>query len=478
MRKLFDTLAEALTAHTRPGEFACASLESESSDFVRLNGARIRQAGRVDRAVARLRLVEGDRQAIHHLTLPGLQADADSMRALLADAMDALRASLRDSAPDPLLDVNRAPVTLSDSDGDSDSEEGASIRVSASALASGAVASGAVRPGAAFDRALFLDTVASAAGDADLVGFCAAGPMARGFCSSTGARLWYRRHSVSFDWSVHLPSDAGSGERKAVKSGWSGERFDPQAVRAAIAQTRRDAQVMARPVRRLAPGDYRALLSPRAVADLLSMLGWGGFSARAHHGGQSPLARLRSGEARFSALLNLAEDLGAGFAPRFQTDGYARPERVPLIEQGRFADWLVSPTTAREYGLTSNAAGAYESPDALVMSPGNLSDTQALQALGTGISLANLGYRNFSDRQACRLTGMTRFACLWVEDGEPVGPIEAMRFDDSLFEMLGDRLEALGDTVARMPATDTYDGRATGGVAAPGALVSAVRFAL
>jgi hypothetical protein len=44
--------------------------------------------------------------------------------------------------------------------------------------------------------------------------------------------------------------------------------------------------------------------------------------------------------------------------------------------------------------------------------------------------------------------------------------------------MLGDRLEALGDTVVRMPATDTYDGRATGGVAAPGALVSAVRFAL
>lgn len=476
MRALFDTLAEALTAHTRPGEFACASLEAEASDFVRLNGARIRQAGRVDRAVARVRLVEGDRQAIHHLTLPGLQADADSMRALLADAMGALRASLRDSAPDPLLDVNRAPVTLNDSD--SDSDEGASIHVRTPGLASAAVESGAVAPSAAFDRALFLDTVASAAGDADLVGFCAAGPMARGFCSSTGARLWYRRHSVSFDWSVHLPPDAGSGERKAVKSGWSGERFDPQAVHEAIAQTRRDAQVMARPVRRLAPGEYRALFSPRAVADLLSMLGWGGFSARAHHGGQSPLARLRSGEARFSALLNLAEDLGAGFAPRFQTDGYARPERVPLIEQGRFADWLVSPTTAREYGLTSNAAGTYESPDALVMSAGNLSDAQALQALGTGISLANLWYLNFSDRQACRLTGMTRFACLWVEDGEPVGPIEAMRFDDSLFEMLGDRLEALGDTVVRMPATDTYDGRATGGVAAPGALVSAVRFAL
>ena len=467
MRQLFDALADALTAQTRPGEFSCAVLEAESSDFVRLNGARIRQAGRVERAVARIRLIEGERQALHDLTLPGLAPDPAGLKSLLADALDSLRASLRDSAPDPLLDVNREPVSLLDTDEDVSALSASSKRpIAASDRAS------------RFDRMVFLETVAEAAGDADLVGFCAAGPVARGFCSSTGARLWYRRHSVAFDWSVHLPPDAASGERKAVKSGWSGPHFDAQAVHAAILQTRRDAQVMARPVRRLAPGDYRALLSPRAVADLLSMLGWGGFSARAHHAGQSPLARLRSGEARFSPLVTLTEDLGAGFAPGFQADGYVRPQRVPLVEQGRFADWLVSPATAREYGLVSNAAGSYESPDALVMAGGSLADANAMQALGTGISLANLWYLNFSDRQACRITGMTRFACLWVEDGEPVGPIEAMRFDDSLFEVLGDRLEALGDRAAPMPATDTYDGRATGGVAAPGALVSALRFAL
>ena len=334
-------------------------------------------------------------------------------------------------------------------------------------------------PDAPFDRGAFVDTVAAAAGDADLVGFCAAGPIGRGFCSSAGSRQWYQRTSVVFDWSIHLPvDDAAGGARKAVKAGWAAPRLDAGALAAAIARSRADAVVMARPVRRLAPGEQRVLLAPRAFADLLETLSWGGFSARAHRAGQSPLARLQRGEARLSPLLSMAEDLDAGFAPGFQSDGYPRPRRVPLVEQGRFAQWLASPRTAREYGLPSNAAASHESPESLRVAPGTLTDSDALARLGSGMSVANLWYLNFSDRPAGRITGMTRFACLWVEDGEPVAPIEAMRFDDSVYRMLGDTLEALGDTAQVMPATDTYSSRATGGIEAPSALLGAVRFAL
>jgi predicted Zn-dependent protease len=450
VRALFDSLADALDGVVRPGELIAATLEAEGSDFVRLNGARIRQAGRVERAVAQLRLVDGERQAFHTLTLPGLDAGADAVARAVREAVDGLRSAVADSAPDPLLDVNREPVMATDHG-----------------------------PDAPFDRDAFVDTVAAAAGDSDLVGFCAAGPIARGFCSSAGSRQWYQRASVVFEWSIHLPiDDAAGGARKAVKAGWSGPRLDPGALAAAIARSRADATVMARPVRRLEPGEQRVLLAPRAFADLLETLSWGGFSARAHRAGQSPLARLQRGEARLSALLSMAEDLDAGFAPGFQGDGYARPRRVPLIEQGRFEQWLASPRTAREYGLPSNAAASHESPESLRVAPGTLADADALARLGTGLSVANLWYLNFSDRPAGRITGMTRFACLWVEDGEPVAPVEAMRFDDSLYRMLGDTLEALGDTPHRMPATDTYSARATGGIEAPSALLGALRFAL
>jgi predicted Zn-dependent protease len=46
--------------------------------------------------------------------------------------------------------------------------------------------------------------------------------------------------------------------------------------------------------------------------------------------------------------------------------------------------------------------------------------SRGLKTLGTGVYISDLHYLNYSDRQACRMTGMTRFACLWVEDGELV----------------------------------------------------------
>lgn len=453
MRARFEELAQAIESGCAQGEFACATLEAERSEFVRINGARLRQAGRVERAVARIRLVQDDRQAIHQLTLPGLEPGVGDLTSAVHESLASLRQVLADSAPDPLLDVNREPVQSDDRD----TPDGAD----------------------AFDRAAFMKTVADAAGPADLVGFCAAGPLARGFCSSSGSRQWYQRERVSFDWSIHLPGDAaGGGDRKAVKASWSGPSFNAAAVSQAIADSRRDAQVMTRPVMRLAPGDYRALLSPRAFADLLEMLSWGGFSARAHHAGQSPLAWLRSGKSTLSPMLSMAEDLDAGLAPGFQADGYPRPRRTALIDAGRFADWMVSPRTAREYQLAGNAASDAEMPETLRVQAGSMKAPDALAALGTGLSISNFWYLNFSDRPSARVTGMTRFACLWVDNGEPVAPVEAMRFDDSLYRLLGDQLVALGDTAVLMPAGDTYDGRATGGIEVPAALLGGLRFAL
>ena len=38
---------------------------------------------------------------------------------------------------------------------------------------------------------------------------------------------------------------------------------------------------------------------------------------------------------------------------------------------------------------------------------------------------------------------MTRFATFWVEDGKIVAPVDVLRFDDTLYRMLGENLEAL-----------------------------------
>jgi predicted Zn-dependent protease len=101
-----------------------------------------------------------------------------------------------------------------------------------------------------------------------------------------------------------------------------------------------------------------------------------------------------------------------------------------------------------------------------------------LPRLDTGVYINNLWYLNYSDRSACRITGMTRFATFWVEGGMVQAPLSVMRFDESIYRMFGDYL--LGLTAERDFILDpsTYNERSTGSSHLPGALVEGLNFTL
>jgi hypothetical protein len=73
---------------------------------------------------------------------------------------------------------------------------------------------------------------------------------------------------------------------------------------------------------------------------------------------------------------------------------------------------------------------------------------------------------------------MTRFATCWVEGGRSVAPLNVMRFDETIYRVLGDNL--LGLTVERelIPTASTYGGRSTDSARLPGALVKDFTFTL
>ena len=121
--------------------------------------------------------------------------------------------------------------------------------------------------------------------------------------------------------------------------------------------------------------------------------------------------------------------------------------------------------------MATNGANVNETPESLDLGPGSLAEAQALEALGTGIYVGNLWYLNFSDRSACRLTGMTRFASFWVEDGRIRAPLNVMRFDDTAYRILGENLEALTRERDLLPDTITYGERSTESTRTPGALL-------
>jgi predicted Zn-dependent protease len=434
----FFGLAERLNGELGAGEALLCSLDAERSDFVRFNRGRVRQAGSVQQRFLSVHLVRERRQAAATVTLGGDGEDWARARGALAQ----LRDELAQLPEDPWLLIAEEPVSTE-----------------------------TVRRGRlAAPEELVQQVVAGAAGR-DLVGFLASGTIYRGFANSFGQRNWHEVDGFNLEWSLFLAGD------KAVKTGYAGFEWELETFTAKLEAAAGELELLALPLRSLEPGEYRAYLGPRALDELVGLICWGGFSARARATKQSPLLRMEHG-ATLSPRLTLIENTGEGVAPRFQHDGFVKPPSVTLIDNGRLGDPLVSPRSAKEYGLETNAASARETPESLDMAAGDLDASEALTALDTGLRIGNLWYLNFSDRPAGRITGMTRFATFWVEGGRIVAPVSPMRFDDTLYRMLGDNLVDLTRGRELLLDPSTYGERSTASARLPGALLRALKFTL
>ena len=208
------------------------------------------------------------------------------------------------------------------------------------------------------------------------------------------------------------------------------------------------------------------------------MFSWKGISEASIQQNESPFLKLRNGSEKFSPLFSIDEDFRSGESPRFNSSGELAPERLVLFDRGEFKNSLISTRTAKEYGLTSNFAGSDETLRAPSVHAGDLAAGDILKRLGTGLYLSNLHYLNWSDQTGGRITGMTRYACFWVENGEMICPIENMRFDDTIFRLFGASLEALTEDRSFHASTYSYGMRMLGGTWIPGALLSAMKFTL
>ena len=112
------------------------------------------------------------------------------------------------------------------------------------------------------------------------------------------------------------------------------------------------------------------------------------------------------------------------------------------------------------------------------MNPGNLNQNNVVKAIDKGLYLSNIHYLNWSDNAGGRITGLTRYACFWVEGGEIVAPIETMRFDDSFYNFYGENLVEVEDKSSVNPEVETYGGRSLGATTCPGILVDSFKLTL
>lgn len=434
-KALVDWLKQAITDK----EQFHLGFAGESSEFVRFNHAQVRQAGQVQQASLNLKLIHDGRHADLTITLAGEPA-LDRQR--LANGLQQLRETLPLLPQDPYLLLNHNAWQ-------SHNEQ--------------------LRPLPELDQVLH--DISQAAEGVDLVGFYAAGPISRGFASSDGAFGWHQANSFNFDFSLFH----ANGE--AVKATYAGHTWDSAEFAARFLQAREQLAFLGRPLHSLAPGQYRAYLAPAALEEILSIITWGGFSAQAIASKGSSLQKLYAGEQSLSPLVKVDEQISGSLSQAFSTEGYPRGD-VTLINAGKAQGQLINSRSAAEYGLSTNGASSDESPSALQMAAGSLAQADILKQLGTGLYISNLWYLNYSDLPAARLTGMTRFATFWVEEGEIKAPVSTMRFDDSVYSLLGSQLEALTAERELLLSASTYSQRNTASNLLPGALVKRLTLTL
>lgn len=296
---------------------------------------------------------------------------------------------------------------------------------------------------AAFDEAtwqaspgLRADLVRRAVAEANALGFNASGSLATGgdeiwIATTRGIRAHFRRTLVRFV-TVILGKDAGSGyaEFTSIRLG----HFRPEEVAA------RALEKAARSEKRipLEPGEYPVVLEEAAVATLLGMLSYMGFSARAVLENRSFFCN-HLGEKMVSELVTVYDDaLHPKTIPMpFDFEGVPKV-RVYFFRQG-VAEGVVQDTrTAKLMGTRSTghalppaAVGFSPMPTHIVMEPGAAPDRELISGLSRGLLVTRFHYARPVDPMRGIMTMMTRDGTFLVEEGKVVAAVEDLRVTES-----------------------------------------------
>ncbi|MHC4914956.1 MAG: TldD/PmbA family protein [Planctomycetota bacterium] len=246
-------------------------------------------------------------------------------------------------------------------------------------------------------------------------------------------------------------------------------RFGADAVKTAL---------KARNPKKVPPGEWTVILSPRAVSEMLGFLSYLGFNAQAHIEGRSCLTG-KMGTRVVDEKVTLRDD---GLCPEglplpFDFEGVPR-QTLTLIERGVARDLPHSGRTAKKmdarptghsFGPTSTVGGL---PMHLVMDPGETPLEEMIASTDKGLFVSRFWYTNIAEPSKAVITGMTRDGLFQVNKGKLRRAACNLRFTQSVLEALSN-VEAVGSELVgvggdwgagqtRCPALKIRDFRFTG----------------
>ena len=441
MREYFENITKELFKNTKSSELLIINFDAEKSKFVRLNKGKIRQAGSVKQISMTLSLSTKDKRNLKSYVR--LNGSYERDISTLIKTLNYLRRELPELPKDPYMMFSTSVhSTEISSEKQSTSDE------------------------------VILEHILHSATKLDLVGIFSSGSIYTGLANSLGQKNWHEDYSFSFDYSIYNKNN------NAIKLNYSSKKWNQVDYDFILNKGIEKLAILSNPEKKINTGEYRVYLEPSALNEIIDMMAWGGFSYKSNRIGTSPLHLLNKKERKLNELISIDENIKDGLSANFNSDGFIKPEEISMIKKGEFIESLTSPRSSLEYSVVHNAASPSEYPCSIDMKAGSISDDKILETIDNGIYISNLWYLNFSDRNNGRMTGLTRFGCFLVEDAKLTAPINTMRFDDSVYSMLGDNLIGLTSSRELLIDSGTYEERSTSSARLPGAIVNNFKMTL
>jgi PmbA protein len=211
-----------------------------------------------------------------------------------------------------------------------------------------------------------------------------------------------------------------------------------QAVRTAV-ETRHPGEVE--------PGAFDVVLSPFAVAELMSMLAYLALSARSIEE-HTCFLEGHEGEQLAAPIVNLFDD-GldlAGMPMPFDFEGMPK-RRVDFLTQGRGGSVVYDSYYAARMGRVTtghalqqpNDIGPY--PLNIFMGAGDSSEDDMVSHIERGIYVTRFWYGNPVEPRRAVVTGTTRDGTYLIEHGRKTHGIRNLRFTQGLVDMLAHTVE-------------------------------------
>jgi PmbA protein len=195
------------------------------------------------------------------------------------------------------------------------------------------------------------------------------------------------------------------------------------------------------------PGKYEVILTPYALAEFISHLGYLALNARAMKEGSSFLIG-NLGKKLLGDNITMYDDgLSKDTMPMpFDFEGVSK-KKVVFFDKGVAKDVVYDTLTAYKDGKESTGHSLPQPspyspyPMNFIMDVGESTVDGMISNVKKGLFVQRFWYTNVMDPRKAIITGMTRDGLFLIENGKIVHPLQNMRFTESIITALNNVIE-------------------------------------